>query len=203
MLEYIHRLPRPDSKAMQRGSEIHSMCEEYVKTDKKPKKMPEELENFEDEFLTLRKYKKDLTQLEGSWAFRSDWSPTSWFGQDAWCRMKVDFCTRDSKQKTVRIIDYKTGKLRKSNEEQLELYALGALYMFEPTDEIQCELWYLDSGDLVEVVFDIEEVATELREKWDEKARPMLEDIKFEATPSQSSCRFCSYSKDEGGPCEF
>src|ERR1700722_6270359 len=99
--KFIDKLPEPPAPAMDRGTAIHKMAENYAKGVSK--KIPEELKNFTQKFTKLKKAKPIVEQ---EWAFDKMWKPTDWFGPQAWLRVKMDASYKD--QNTLYVIDHKT-----------------------------------------------------------------------------------------------
>lgn len=205
----IDKLPEPPSAAMERGSAIHNLAEGYVKGT--IPKMPPELSLFKDQFNKLKKEKIKI--VEESWAFRKDWSHTTWNSwSDCWLRVKMDAAYINVEHNALVVVDHKTGKCREEEHnkyaEQLELYALAGLKQYPDIAVVSPRLWYLDHG----VTYpDPEEEELEffrkdelaLQKKWEKKVVPMFTDKTFKPTPSDSACRFCHYSKARGGPCKY
>ena len=151
--KFIDKIPEPASPAMERGSDIHKLAEEYLKGKKRI--LPKELKLFRDLFKELRGYCSKLTQvthIEASWAFRNDWSQTvfnDW--ANCWLRVKLDFAVFLPEGNVLNVIDWKTGKFREYNIqdyiEQLELYALSAMKFNPSIEKVVPKLVYLDTGD--------------------------------------------------------
>jgi hypothetical protein len=190
--QYVDKLDQgPKSRALSRGIEIHEHAENYLKAQRRPKKIPAALSRFETMFAELRGQKAE-SELEIT--FTEEWEPTGWFDADAWCRIKVDAIAGP------RIIDFKTGRIYADHAEQLELYALAGFLRNPELETITGELWYLDSGDLTEADFTQDEVPA-LTALWEMRIKPMFEDRTFEPNPSPL-CGWCPYSGKKGGPCD-
>ena len=194
--KFIDKIPEPPAPAMERGSTIHKLAENFV--DGSLKKLPPELKLFDKEFKALKKAK---AKVEESWAFTRNWAETSWFGRDAWCRIKMD--VYDIKKKTLIVIDHKTGKPKPDHADQLSLYALGGLLKFPEVEEVTPELWYLDHGTKNEnpVTYTRDDLE-KLKKEWELKVKPMLNDKTFKPKPNYT-CRYCPFSKANGGKCKF
>lgn len=182
--------------ALVRGKDIHKLAEHYGLG--KLKELPTELQKFEAEFQELRKLKKFL-QVECQLAADRHWEATSWFGSDTWVRIVVDALL--IRKSHARAIDYKTGKIKSSHEEQLDLYAIVLFQLYPQLETVTGELWYTDLGDLIELEYQRSELE-ELKAEWEEKVRPMLTDSTFKPTPNDG-CRWCYFSKSKGGPCQY
>jgi PD-(D/E)XK nuclease superfamily len=205
--KHLDKIAEPPNPAMQRGTDIHAMAEKFVKGELK--KLPKELELFADDFQRVRGQQEKV--VEESWAFKSDWSLTTWNDWNGcWLRVKMDLCYVNHEHNVAVPIDHKTGKCRDEEHakygEQLELYAIATLLQMPHVDVVSPRLWYLDHG----VIFpDPEKEELEitrkdlpkLQKKWEKKVAPMFKDTVFKATPSATACRWCHYRQSNGGPC--
>jgi len=197
-LKHLEKIPEPPAPAMARGRAVHEMCEGYVLG--KIKKLPEELKNFTTEFIHLKGKKKSV-QTELQLGLNKQWLPCSWFGAETWCRIVVD-CMYDADEATVHVIDYKTGKVNPSHNDQMSLYAIGAFaYSPQNIKRVDTLLWYLDAGEESSGTFMRNDVS-KLQKQWEKRSKKMLIDTSFKPTPG-NSCRWCAYSKAKGGPCKF
>lgn len=220
---YVDKMREPDSAAGLKGTRVHAIAAMMATgivpkpdrdnmsfiNDLKPillsKEFPRELAAFEEEFKTLRKMKN--LSVEAEWAFTKDWNVTSWFGSDAWLRIKVDlFWLEVLKQKALRettvfIRDHKTGKVHADHKHQRSLYALGAFLMYPDAVAVDVAHWYLDQGHEEKQVY-FQKDFEKLKKEWLKKTKAMLNDTTF--APRQGDyCRWCHFSKAKNGPCKF
>jgi RecB family exonuclease len=213
-LSYIDKLPQEKGPAMERGAEIHTLAENYLKGV--TSRLPKELAKFGDELKMIRalaKKKPHLVNIEDTWALRSDWTPTVWNDwQGCWLRIKLDvayIATGDQGQPIAHVIDFKTGSFRRDNQDsylvQLELYALGALIKWQDLAglEVRPELMYLDAG----IRFPYPESLTasdlpRLKKEWQKRVKPMLADKRFAPKPNRF-CGWCDWNAQKGGPCKY
>ena len=234
--KFVKKIHEPGSEAMVRGSAIHAIAEAYIKgwkeftyegLDGKKKTLsmgrgvPAELKPFAAEFKRLRtKFAKGSKllpmTLEDTWAFRDDWTQTTWNDWNGcWLRVKLDL-GEFLDELTYVPTDFKTGSMRAEKREeymeQLELYAVGALTLFGREGlVVRPRLLYLDHG----TVYDGSDEATgapaveytmadlpKLQKKWAKAVKPMLSDVKFAPRPGQA-CKWCFYSKAKHGDCKF
>jgi RecB family exonuclease len=195
-----------EGKALVRGRDVHNTAEAYVDAERKPRKMPTDLKLFEEEFLALRTLKKSKdTEVftEQQWAFDLNWQVVDWYADRAWCRIKTDATILDRfTDESVRVIDYKTGKIRTGHEKQLELYAVGAFARFEWAHTVNAELWFLDQGEIKEIEFKRGAHYTKIRKRWESRVRRILADRIFKPKPDGYVCNWCPYAKKRGGPCK-
>jgi CRISPR/Cas system-associated exonuclease Cas4 (RecB family) len=207
---YIDRMKEPGSAAMDRGSAIHKYAEDY--TLGRITRIPRELKTFEPFFKSVRALARNDPNnvvAETTWAFRHDWTQTTWNDWNGcWLRVKLDLAVVTANG--VEVIDHKTGKYSpqwnlQSYVEQVELYALASLFVY-PDLPATPRLLFLDHGiahppTAAPVIYAPSDRAG-LKKKWEARVRPMLRDKTFKPKPS-SMCRFCSFRKDNGGPCQY
>jgi len=217
--QFIDKIKEPGNEAMQRGAKVHDDAEAFIKG--KIKVMPQELKKFSKLFRRLKKrYQSPINGMvvEDTWAFTKDWDETTWNDwANCWVRIKLD-CAEHEGDTTLIIRDWKTGKFRpeKNDEyiEQLELYALAALLLFEHIEVVRPCLEYLDQGfTYPEEDSKDEEFLTftradipKLQERWEGRVKPMLNDKAFAPRPN-NLCNWCFFRKanavNGGGQCKF
>ena len=211
--KFIDKLPEPPAgPAVDRGIAMHSLAEQIISGKMSPKQEDiDRAEKFRAEFMSgpAKTFKKEFALAkkgnplcEAEWAFRSDWSDTSWFGKDAWCRVKTDLVFGDKKGEAITIVDHKTGKRNESHKTQLSLYALAGFLKFPKLDHISAALWYLDHGAPIPTESYERDELGDMIDAWEERTRPMLNDTAFVMKPN-NSCRWCAFSASKGGPCKF
>lgn len=199
-LKYAERIadPRP-SIAAERGTAIHALAEDYILGKIDP--LPKELNNFSDEFKSLRARSKDL-MLEQEWGFDNEWQPCEYRGDKTWGRVKAD-CVLPSSPTSGIVIDFKTGK-KHGNEvkhgEQIQLYALAAFIRYPDWASITCELWYLDANDLTSIVISRKTAMERYLKTFDRRLRAMTSATEFPAKPNIVSCKWCPYG--DTGHCD-
>jgi hypothetical protein len=211
--KHIQKLKEPPSPAMERGAQIHTLCEQYVKGMQPT--LPPELKLFKPEFLQLKKmYKaKKLPMIvEDNWAFDKDWGESTWNDWvNCWVRIKLDMA-RYTAPNILHVTDYKTGKMNDFKiaeyEEQLELYALGALLMSAVEDvTVIVDLWFLDFGVKYPAAGEEKSYTRadlpRLLKSWNAKVKPMMVDTRFAPKPSANACKYCHYKKANNGPCQY
>jgi CRISPR/Cas system-associated exonuclease Cas4 (RecB family) len=202
--KFILKLPEPSSPALERGTALHKLCEDYLRGIKKT--VPKELKLIEKE---LKDFKKRKALAEAEFTFTEGWAKTGWFDRDAWVRVKADVTIPpiiDAEHPTAEVHDFKSGKLREGYTEyslQLELYGLAALLDFPTAEYARTSLVFIDHGVSVpsEDVFARKDVKV-MQKAWVTRTKKMLADTKFKPTPG-NACRWCHFRKSNKGPCEF
>ena len=209
-LKYLDKISEPPNPAMQRGLDIHKLAEDYIKGS--IARLPKELKNFEALFKQLKaQFKKKVhgMTIEETWAFTKDWGLTVW-NDWAGCALRIKVDAAYYQDDGVFIVtDWKTGKndirFKETYEEQIELFALGAL-LVRDVKIVRPQLAYLDTGEIFsEVEFTPKDVPA-LKKKWEKKSKPMLNDVRF-APRANDRCCWCFYRKNNkaagGGQCKF
>lgn len=212
-LKHIDKLREPSNDAMERGTNIHKMAENYVLGNLRT--LPTELRAFKEEFAKLKKLyktKKLPLSVEGDLAFTKDWDSTAWNDwQGAWVRIKID-CEHFEAPNLLVVTDYKTGKMDERNTAeymlQLQLYAVSGLVRFSHIKDIvvQPRILYLDHG--VEFPPAGEQVQYTLKDlkglikDWGKRVAPMFADKRFAPKPNYG-CKWCFFSKAKNGNCKF
>ena len=208
-LKFLEKLPEPGSPAMDRGNLCHKALENYIKgyAAKLVLEKPCQPKAFGKLFKQLRDQRKASPSsvfVEDTFAFRSDWSETTWDSwDDCWLRVKIDCGAVNNND--IALYDWKTGRFREQNSgkyaTQLGLYALGTLIKF-PGATVTPSLVYLDEGIQYSPRTYNASDLPKLRKEWEARVAPMLKDKRFDPKPN-SLCRFCTFRKDNGGPCKY
>ncbi len=209
----IDRLQEPSNAAMERGTKIHTLAEQYIKSELR--RLPIELDKFKALFTMLRAlYKKKIRTMdvESTWAFTKTWVKTQW---DDWTgcyvRIKTDCAVENCEDPSQLVVyDWKTGKFRQEQNasylEQLSLYAVGAFHTHSHIKTVVPQLAYLDHGILYPpangpIVYKRKELPVLIKD-WERRVKPMFHDTIFAPTPNDN-CRWCHYRKTNGGPCQY
>lgn len=220
----LDKIKEPGNEAMQRGNDVHKLCEDYIKGlitlaklksgAKTVAKNPWDPSDWLDELNRLRKVYANRNKLaahamqpavEDTWAFTSGWDITRWNDWIAcWVRIKLDVGEFFKEGKSIVYVptDWKTGQFRdEKNEEyveQLELYALAAMLIHPHVDEVRPRLAYVDQGvvypDPEEPLVFKRADVPALKKLWEKRTRAMLNDTKFAPRPG-NYCRYCYYRK--------
>jgi RecB family exonuclease len=203
----IDKLQEPSSPALEYGTQIHKLCEDYLRGVKRT--VPKEAAKITD---ILKDLKKRKALPEAEFTFRQDWSPTEWKDwSGAWVRVKADAVIPpvvDSETPTVEIIDFKTGGAKKleagdfgSYFMQLELYALSGLLTYPTAERSDTSLIFVDHGRRIESpeVY-VQKDVPKLKKKWEMRVKKMMADTVFKPKPG-NACRWCHFRKSNAGPC--
>ncbi len=208
--KHLMKMQEPPSAAMQRGTDIHTMAENYLKGTLP--KLPPELKLLKDEFTLLRKLyksKKLPMVIEDNWAFTKDWEQTQWNDwQNCFVRIKLDAAHFIDEGNVLIVTDWKTGKYRPDDNDaymqQLELYALAAMLIYPNLQCVRPRLGYIDAGEWfpkTPVEYTRADIP-ELKKLWAQRVKPMFNDKRWAPKPNRF-CMWCHYRKDNNGPCQY
>lgn len=205
-LKHVDKIAEPQNKWSERGVQIHSAAEAYIKGD--TPKLADELSSFDAELCKTRElYSSGKVEVEGEWAHDKDWAPTDWRSKEAWVRLKLD-AKIEIGSDAMLVVDLKSGK-KFGNEikhaEQGQLYA-GVTFLRNPmVKKVVVEFWYVDQNDLTRVEYNAAQ-ASKFLAGFDKRARAMTQATSFPARPSIFTCKWCAYRPESaggGGQCEF
>lgn len=192
----IDRLPQgPPGPALERGTRVHKGLEEYLLGDDTA--LPKEAAHFVEELEALRGM--DTLEVEHEFAIDVNGDFVDWKDwANAWMRVKMDALHFSDGGKTLHLIDFKTGKVRDFDRNQLELYGWFGLRQWPEVTKVKAELWYIDACDIDDEHEFKRKDLPKLERKWLARARNMLEDREWRPTPGYW-CNWCDYN---GAPCE-
>jgi len=187
------------SPAMQRGMDIDKEGEAFLKCQDGFEECPESFHNFEQKMWELRRLG---AASQESWAFTAEWVQCENFAKACRCRIKTDAHVLIPAERLLRIIDFKSGKLKDHGyEPQMELYAIGGLAKYGlGVDTVQTELWFLDHPvKPITMRFNSWQFES-LKQTWERRTAKMLADTRFDPDPGRP-CTWCPYSqKKYAGP---
>jgi len=194
---------------MQRGIDIHAAVAAYV--DCKTDVLPDSLKLFTILADGIRAVPSDYRMVEMQLAFDKDQKRVEWFGRNAYWRFIWDAGMVNGPKTAFNAVDFKTGQPRGSYDAQMQIFAIPAYWMFDKLETFKGHLVYLDTGDTVTVTYDRAQFygpsgdpaqRDGLYGLWMANAAMMEADQAFRPKPSRDACKWCTFHKAKGGPCE-
>lgn len=209
-LAYIEKSPEPprvipdgmDMHPLDRGLAVHSDAENYIISEIL---LPPSLKKFESDFVQIKTLPAEYVFAEKKMAFDSEWNKTDFYSRSAWLRMVVDLLVFDEANKTLRVIDHKTGKKYPVKHiQQGQLYAIACALLYPEYETFNTEFWYLDSGDKLERSYSLTQCLM-FKDDFNRRGKEMTETLNFPVKASAWTCKWCPYNKTERGTgaCEF
>ena len=192
---YVEKMDgfRPPSPAANRGSDIHSKAEAYLRGE--VAMYPPELQKVSGHAMGLKA--KGAT-AEQKLAVKEDWTPCDYAAPEAYFRGIVDVSYIDGI--SVHIQDWKTGQIYPDHAKQMETYvALVAPYHPE-AEAFITRLVYVDQGLITPPKVTKREKLIPIRMLIDGEIKNAETDEIYPVR-SGKACKWCDYSQKYGGPC--
>lgn len=192
---YVDRVKEQRSYAAERGLDKHAAVEKFVRGDEKT--LPDDLSFYSSFLQGLRNYEN---YPEHKVALTTDWTPVSWSDATAWFKGVLDLKLIKNPQEAC-VYDWKTGKIYPDHDDQKSIYSLATFSEHPALYTVRAIHVYLDSGSNREKIFHRDQVQ-QLREQWKSRVQELMEHPQYIPNPGWG-CRYCSYSRAKGGPCQF
>lgn len=199
--KYVDKLPdSPPGPAAQRGIDKHNEIEQYIKGYQSWEVPP----GPEALYPTLDKMRFALDgwrAAEFKVGYDSEWYAAGYKSPNTWVRGVLDAVWHDRKTDVIEIYEWKTGKPSDEHAEQRQLYAMFGLLWWKGVPEVSVTTVYLDETGPNKRLKMKDTALPRLQEEWNKRVVRMEKDEHFAPNPSWK-CRWCSYSRDNGGPCK-
>jgi hypothetical protein len=151
----------PNSEYLIYGNRLHAAAEHYVR-DKVP--LPDHFQYLKAPLDALMK-KGDMRLCEYQMGLTVELEPCTYFAKNIWWRGVVDLLILDSKKGIARVVDYKSGKDKYADKDQIELMALGVFKHFPVVNTVHGALFFAVAGTLIKDTYTVENEA-KLWAKW-------------------------------------
>ena len=203
-LKHLQKIPEPERQlkpgqtefANDRGTRIHTNCEEYVRGIHDDL-CPEANKHFGMHMDFLRAmYDDGMVEMEEEWAFDREWEITPW--EKGWVRMKVDVLVHWS-ETHASVIDLKTGRIygnEISHAQQLQLYAVSTFLRYPKLEHVTVGDMYIDHGELVERAFTRQQ-ALRFKKNFHDRGVEVTDNTVWTPNPNKYSCQWCPYKNTE------
>ena len=193
---YVDKLPTQQSATASRGTDLHATIEAYLCGQ--PITLSAPLDFYQSWLDDLRRI--EGLRPEAKLAVTRDWKACDFDSPDAWVRSVLDLLIPPRSGK-IPVYDWKSGKIYDDHEDQKELYSLLALLNLEGAYEAEAIHVYVDLGKTTATTYHRDQIPA-LQEKWTRRFNAVESAVDFPYNP-QYACRWCSFSKSNGGPCPF
>ena len=204
-LAYVEKRPEPpeiDKKAANRGTEIHTQIENYIRGDSDELTNPalkakHIIDPLRDE------YRAGNVELEGDWGFTATWATCDYFDPNVWARMKLD-ALHVTGPFSADAYDWKSGK-KFGNEvahaQQGQQYVIGTFMRRPELEHVTTRFVYVDQADCgpPTVREYTRAKAMSMFKSINDRAIAMTTATTFPAKPNKINCRFCPYGPNNKG----
>ena len=174
-----------------RGEKIHAELERWLK--RKAPAIPDEAVAFKRELFELR---QQGAAAEEPWWFDEGWEPLKRKAA-RWLTVVTDATT--VKGDALRLVDFKTGKVYDTHEDQGSLYALAAFKRSPRIVSVNVEFWYLDQARMREMRIKRRSERA-LQSDYERRVGEMVNKPDLSPRPNRF-CPWCPFRRDAGGPC--
>ncbi len=200
---YIDKVDVPfiPSPAMERGTAIHDSLEQFMQghSDQLHADIHEHYGQF---FFGLRETFHGKIFPEHKWGLSWECVPCAYDAPNVMIRgyMDLKFVPEDD---NVQVYEYKTGRVYPEHSHQQWLYGVVALQEHPLVDGVDSTIIYLDQKQNKKIYYPQmmmpEYLPALMRDIKEVEEHPIDE---FIPVP-QFTCKWCQFSKDNGGPCKF
>ncbi len=188
----VERVPSP---AMERGLSIHQGIENFFLSGGETS-LPELAEDYREFFLGLMEF--EFTP-EHKWGLTADFECCDFNDEEAILRGVIDGkCVSD----TLNLYEFKTGKFYKDHFSQMNLYGMQALIEHPDFAEVTVHSIYLDNANYNKSLRYPRGMLKEYQGMWRRGWEEAVNDEVYMPQP-QYGCRWCEFSRANGGPCQF
>lgn len=198
--QYVDKLPQlPEDTAtspLVRGRRVHSEIELYIKGEGQ---LTHEIKPFVEQLDYARELFVDgVVNVEESWLHGEDWQPCE--KKDVWLWAVLDLCIRDEAEKTIVVVDHKTGKAAKKIVEyvqQGQLYAALAALRYKWVQTIYVEFWCIDDKEIRLFEYTREE-ALRFLTYFQNRVNRLYAEKYYPPRPNIMHCSYCPFGKKHG-----
>lgn len=96
---------------------------------------------------------------ERQFTFTAEMTPVSWFSKDAWLRYAADLLITNDDKALAHLIDYKSGKSKYADTEQLKLGALCVFYTYPHIDRVKGALVFTSESKMIPATYTRDNIA--------------------------------------------
>lgn len=189
-------LKDPPGPAASRGIVKHKAMEDFISGASTI--LPTDLALYHG-LLTSIKMVDGQVLPEVKLALNEKWEPCDFNAPDVWWRGVLDLLVVEPDRGTL--YDWKTGKIYDDHDDQKDLYSIAALSHHQHLYEIRAIHVYLDLGKNREKTIHRDQLPP-MREKFNARVAKLRSEVQFPANPS-FMCKYCSFSRSNGGTCKF
>lgn len=196
---YLEKIDIPfvPSPAMERGTIVHNSVEDFIK-GLTEHLHPDIHKHYGQFFFGLRENYECMP--EHRWALNWDWEVCGYDDEDCMVRGFMDL-KLVPKDENLQVYEFKTGKMYKDHDSQKNLYGTAALIEHPEKEWVDVTGVYFDLKDSRKISYP-RYMLKEYKGMWDRDIKEIEECENFIPEP-QFGCRWCRFSKANGGPCAF
>ena len=193
---YLAGMKEPSTAAMDRGTRLHSLAEQYMLAPK-DSPVPYDLKKIG---IILYQLREKGALPEQTWCVNASWESVDEKDPSAKIKAIVDVHYLDGG--VIKIRDYKSGREYPTHADQFELYAIMGLCRYPLAQRAESGGVYIDAGNEGRERSIIREMLPALTRRWTTLIVQLEGDRAFQPTPGLH-CQRCSQRGSAGGPCGY
>jgi hypothetical protein len=184
--------------AAQRGTDVHDSIEQFMHG--KVDQLHPEIHSKYGQMLTSLRAQYTHLGPEERWAVDENWEEVPYKSDKAWIRGFLDL---GAQTKTVfDIYEWKTGRLYDSHVDQRFLYGTIGLTLWHEYSQVKVTGVYFDQKGIREGEVYERARLQWMQDEWKRRLARIEEEQRHDPNPTYL-CRYCDFSKENGGPCQF
>lgn len=198
------RCPMPQSETLIRGREVHAHLERSVQGQPLPAALAHVKPIVDAIHHDMNKGWEVKTECQ--LALREDLAVVGWFAKDVWCRVIYDVLMHQGNK--MKMLDWKTGKVREEETGQLRLFAMTGFAISPYTEQIDTDYIWVDHKQATHKTYyreQFEDILQEFRERSEMIQIAYNGDGEWQCKPEKWKCdhcpctkRQCEYARNEG-----
>jgi hypothetical protein len=201
---YIDRVKveqEPPSAAMERGTKIHNSVEEYLLGNSEFLH-PDIHKNYGQFMMGLREGGGEILP-EWRWGITWDFKPCDYYAPECMLHGYMDLViVPEDKKANIPLYEWKTGKIYADDHASQACKYSTALMIHHPEyPGVDAMITYFDQSDYKGIYY-----PNGMMDNYQHMLRREIDEIVFEKrwpTKPSFKCRWCKFSRDNGGPCQF
>ena len=200
---YVDKLDIPfePSPQMLRGSAIHDSLEQFMNGTSE-QLHPDIHGHYGQFFFSLREEHKATLEPEAKWGINWDMLPCDYDDPDCMVRGYMDLRFAPPSDH-IQVYEYKTGKIYPEHMAQMWLYGVATLVQNPLADGIDVTAVYLDQKKNKKIYYP-QSMMFEYRPSLIKEIEAIENTKPEDMIPMPHfMCKYCQFSKGNGGPCQF
>jgi len=190
----------PPSPAMERGSRVHDSIETYLNGGSEFLH-PDIHKSYGQFMFGLRENEKDL-RPEYKWGITWEYEPCDYDDEKCMLHGFVDLLTVPDKDKNLGLYEWKTGKTYPApHASQVHKYSVAMMCHFPDHPGVDAMITYLDQVDYKTIMYP-RTMMFEYKPMLRIEIGAVSDATRFPTMPG-FKCKWCQFSRDNGGPCKF
>ncbi|HQT82050.1 MAG TPA: PD-(D/E)XK nuclease family protein [Ferrovaceae bacterium] len=141
----LKRYPFEESEEMLYGKKLHKACENYIKRNAP---LPKDMEFLTNTLESLKRKQGDKYP-EFKMALTEKLEPVDYFDKNVWVRGAADLLIVDKENSLAWVVDYKTGKDKYPDTDQLALMSLMVMAYFPEITRVNSALIFVMKGSII------------------------------------------------------